>query len=91
MGNRVQVKFEGHVQGVGFRYTTRIIADGFQISGYVKNLPDGSVEVVAEGEKQELELFLNEILASRLSSCISNHRVVWQDSKSEFEGFDIAY
>ena len=41
--------FSGHVQGVGFRYTTRSVASRFAVTGYVRNLPDGRVELVAEG------------------------------------------
>jgi acylphosphatase len=53
-----QVHFRGHVQGVGFRYTTREIAEGFDVVGYVQNLPDGRVLLVAEGEADELDAFL---------------------------------
>lgn len=55
------IYFSGHVQGVGFRYTTQHIARVFQITGYVKNLPDGRVEVVAEGAVGELDLFVRRI------------------------------
>lgn len=48
----------GKVQGVGFRYRTHTLAAGFSVVGYVKNLPDGSVELLAEGEKSEVERFL---------------------------------
>jgi acylphosphatase len=53
--------FSGRVQGVGFRYTAQGIARGFSVTGYVRNLPDGRVEVVAEGEAEEISRFLAEI------------------------------
>ena len=53
-----EVHFDGLVQGVGFRYTTRQIAARFQVTGYVRNLPDGRVLLVAEGLPEELDRFL---------------------------------
>ena len=56
-----RVIFEGRVQGVGFRYTTKDIAKGFEVCGTVKNLPDGTVELEVMGESGEVEAFINEI------------------------------
>jgi acylphosphatase len=55
---RRRVYFSGRVQGVGFRFTCQALARGFEVAGYVRNLPDGRVEVVAEGEPSELDDFL---------------------------------
>ncbi len=58
----VHVIYEGRVQGVGFRYTLRELAKGFDVTGSVENLPDGTVKLIAESEDpDELEEFLNEI------------------------------
>ncbi len=54
--------FEGRVQGVGFRYAVKQIAMGFDIVGWVKNLPEGSVELTLMGEEEEVEEFLQEIV-----------------------------
>lgn len=56
-----QVIFEGRVQGVGFRYTVKDLSRGFDVCGWVKNLPDGTVELQVMGEKDEVESFIREI------------------------------
>jgi acylphosphatase len=71
---RRRVYFSGRVQGVGFRYTCRAIARGFQVGGYVRNLPDGRVEVMAEGEPGELDEFLSAI-QSEMNSYIKDATV----------------
>ena len=61
------VYFEGHVQGVGFRFTTFQLAKGFEVTGYVKNLFDGRVQLELEGDREECVGFikaLNEEMAS---------------------------
>jgi len=65
------VHYEGHVQGVGFRYTVKNIARGFDVTGTVRNLPDGRVELVAAAEEpEELAAFLEEIA---VNSALSHH------------------
>ncbi len=56
-----RVIFEGRVQGVGFRYTVKDLARGFEVCGWVKNLPQGSVELQVMGEPDEVEAFIREI------------------------------
>jgi acylphosphatase len=56
-----RVIYTGRVQGVGFRATTRRLASGFHVTGYVRNLPDGSVEVAMSGEPDEMDRFLDAI------------------------------
>jgi acylphosphatase len=55
---RRRVTYSGRVQGVGFRFTSRRVAESFAVSGFVRNLPDGQVELVAEGEPAVLDAFL---------------------------------
>jgi len=64
------VFYEGRVQGVGFRYTVRYLAKGFDVIGWVRNLPDGRVELLAGGEPSEVEGFLAAIAESELASFI---------------------
>jgi acylphosphatase len=84
----VQVFYEGRVQGVGFRYSVRQIAKGFNITGWVRNLPDGRVELQASGEPEEVDAFLEGIRQSELGSLIrkeSNALTAPPDSR----GFEI--
>ena len=62
--------YSGRVQGVGFRYTAREVACGYEVTGFVRNLPDGRVEMAAEGEEEEVKAFLDAIKASQLGSHI---------------------
>jgi acylphosphatase len=64
-----RVHYSGRVQGVGFRYTARQIAEGYAVSGHVRNLPDGTVELVAEGETDQVEAFLAAV-AQRMAGYI---------------------
>ncbi len=67
-----RVFYEGRVQGVGFRATTRWIAGGFEVTGYVRNLADGRVELFAQGAATEVGEFLKAIRESELSGHIKS-------------------
>jgi acylphosphatase len=71
-----QVFYEGRVQGVGFRFTVKRIARGFEVIGWVKNLPDGRVELQCSGEAGEVEAFLEDITESELKSHIKSVTVL---------------
>jgi len=58
---RLEAHFTGRVQGVGFRYLTRQIATGYEVTGEVRNLPDGRVHLIAEGKEAEVRDFIREI------------------------------
>jgi len=69
-----RVIFEGRVQGVGFRYTVKDLARGFDVCGWVKNLEDGSVELQVMGEVEEVDSFIREIIEeSPVAGNIRNH------------------
>jgi len=87
---RTEVYYSGHVQGVGFRYTTQQIARGFDVTGFVKNLSDGRVYLVVEAEPVEIKRFLSEI-DNRLGEYISDGKVVELASSGEFTGFSIRH
>jgi len=87
---RMQIFYSGSVQGVGFRYSVRSVATGFEVTGVVKNLPDGRVELVAEGAKAELEAFRQGIREAGLDGFIRNEDVIWGEAGNKFRGFEIA-
>lgn len=87
---RLHVFYSGRVQGVGFRYTAKNVATGFEVTGIVRNLPDGRVELVAEGLKDELEGFQQAIRESGLGSLIAREDANWDEAKNEFRGFEIS-
>ena len=66
----LQVFYEGHVQGVGFRFTVRHIAKGFDVTGWVRNLPDRRVELQVTGEENEVRAFVDRVAESELHSLI---------------------
>jgi len=87
---RARVVFRGRVQGVGFRYTARAIASGFAVTGYVENEPDGSVELVAEGERAEVEAFITAV-AREMAAYIRTSDVHWGRATGEFESFGVRF
>jgi len=88
---RLHIFFSGRVQGVGFRYTVKTIATGFEVTGTVKNLADGRVELLAEGDKRELEEFAQAIRDSEVGGFIRQEEASWNESKGEFRGFEIVH
>lgn len=86
---RVIVVYNGRVQGVGFRYTVKSLAPGFEITGTVRNLLDGRVELVAEGTRTELQALLQAVRDSGLGRFIRNEAVAWTDATGDLRGFTI--
>lgn len=85
----MQVFYSGRVQGVGFRYTVRSVATGFELAGTVRNLPDGRVELLAEGLQAELNAFRQAVRQSGLDHFIEREDVSWVEAKNDFRGFEI--
>jgi len=85
----MQVLYSGQVQGVGFRYTVKSVATGFDLTGTVRNLPGGGVELVAEGIRDELEAFRQAIRESGLDHFIRDEKISWAEPAGEFRGFEI--
>ncbi len=85
----VQVNYEGRVQGVGFRYTVKRLATGYEVSGWVRNLPDGRVELVASGERDEVDAFLEAIRKSELAGNISAESISTMETPQGLRGFEI--
>jgi acylphosphatase len=83
------VHYAGSVQGVGFRYTVKSLAPGYELTGVVRNLADGRVELLVEGDRAELAAFRQAIGQSGLGSLIRNEAVSWGVASGEFRGFAI--
>ena len=90
MPDRLHVYFSGHVQGVGFRYSVKQLSLEFDVTGWVRNLPDGRVELVAEGERNELETFQAAIPDAGLRRFIRETQSHWSEGTGEFRGFEIS-
>ena len=85
---QLQVYYSGRVQGVGFRYTVLMLARGFEVTGRIRNLPDGRVDLIAEGDRDEVEAFAAAIRDSELAAFIRQEQRQWGPAKSEFRGFE---
>ena len=85
-----RVIYSGRVQGVGFRYTTTTIASSYAVVGYVRNLADGTVELVAEGARGELKAFLAAIM-ERLGDKISSTAVDEAPASGQFGSFEVRF
>jgi acylphosphatase len=83
--------YSGQVQGVGFRYTAKTVAAGFEISGIVRNLSDGRVELIAEGTREELEAFCAAIRDTGLKHFIRDENATWVAAQNEFCSFEIVH
>jgi acylphosphatase len=88
---RMMARFEGHVQGVGFRYTAVSIAADLSVHGFVRNEVDGSVTVVAEGPEKVLLALLDRVKSSHLGRYIIRDSVSWSTPTGEFLEFSVRY
>ncbi len=91
MKKRLHASFRGRVQGVGFRFTTERIARHFKVTGCVRNLPNGKVELVAEGEEQALVDFLKALREGPMSHYIEDIEIEWSEALGNFTEFGIGY
>jgi acylphosphatase len=87
---RLQVFYSGNVQGVGFRYTVKTLAAGFEVTGTVRNLADGRVELIAEGSPDELGAFQQAVRESEVGHFIQKEAVAWAEPQGALRGFEIA-
>jgi acylphosphatase len=82
--------FEGRVQGVGFRYTVNNLAMRYNIRGYVRNLPDGRVELLMEGPDQQMDQLLNDV-TRKMNDYIQNVDQTVADATGEYDYFAIRH
>lgn len=90
MQKRVHAFYSGSVQGVGFRFTSEELAASLGITGWVKNLYDGRVEILGEGDEKKLQAFLDKI-AAVFKRYIEGADVAWGDATGEFDSFDVKF
>ena len=88
VNKRIHLYYSGSVQGIGFRYTAERIADSLKLTGWVRNLPDGRVEVMLEGSEPDIELFLQKI-SGIFKDYARDVETRWGEATGEFIGFDI--
>jgi acylphosphatase len=87
----LQVFYEGSVQGVGFRWSVRHIAKGFDVTGWVRNLADGRVEMQLNGEESEVRAFLDAIMQSELRAHIRKQTETKLEKPGSARGFEIRH
>jgi acylphosphatase len=87
----LQVFYEGNVQGVGFRWSVRHIAKGFDVTGWVRNLADGRVELQVNGEEDEMRAFLAAVAQSELHSLIHKQIENKLEKPVAARGFEIRH
>ena len=88
MNKRANIHFIGTVQGVGFRYTTVHAANRLGLVGWVKNMSDGSVEAIAEGDEETIKSLIDS-LNRKFDGYINNIDIKWSEATSEFAVFDV--
>ena len=87
----LQILYEGNVQGVGFRWSVRDAAKGFDVTGWVRNLADGRVELQVTGDDDEVRAFLERIAQGELHSLIRKQIENKLDKPVTARGFEIRY
>lgn len=89
-GNKaVRVVVSGLVQGVGFRWYVKRVADDYGVKGYVRNMDDGSVESVAEGDSSAVHGFVDEVKVGPSSAHITGINIDWLEYAGKYKGFNI--
>ena len=88
--HRLNIFYSGRVQGIGFRYAVKNLAAGFEVTGLVRNLPDGRVELIVEGARDEVEAFRAAIRDEGLAGFIRDEQLSWAAAQNEFRGFEIS-
>ena len=88
---RLEAVISGRVQGVSFRHFTQQVANELHLSGWVANVPDGTVRVVAEGPEERLHLLVEKLRRGSPSARVEGVAAVWQEATREFTRFTIRW
>ncbi|MFH1842574.1 MAG: acylphosphatase [bacterium] len=89
MSVRLEIRVRGRVQGVAYRWHTLQQAQRLGVTGTVRNRPDGSVRIVAEGNREALEALLIWARQGPPHALVSDTEVVWSEARGEFAEFDV--
>ena len=87
---RAHIIYEGTVQGVGFRWTVEEIAHSVGVVGWVQNRPEGTVEVVCEGEERDIDALINRV-KQQMQRYIRSVKVEWEAPRGEFDTFRLKF
>lgn len=86
---RAELKIIGHVQGVFYRQSTKETAVRLGLTGWAKNCPDGSVEVIFEGEREAVDAAIEWCRQGPAAAHVTEVAVAWHDFKDEYPGFGV--
>lgn len=89
MQTGVHIVVQGLVQGVGFRYFVYRIASRLNVSGWVRNLYNGDVEIEAEGDRSALESLIKDLKIGPRSAFVKDMKIEWQEFKALYQAFEI--
>jgi acylphosphatase len=91
MRTSAHIVISGMVQGVGFRYFVQHHATQLGVTGWVRNLPNGEVEIEAEGNRADIETLIVHARRGPRSAVVSSAEVTWKESRGQFERFQITH
>ena len=86
---RVEIKCHGLVQGVGYRYFCHRMVSKIGLTGWIKNCPDSTVELLVEGKRNEIEVLLEELKIGPPSADVNKIDIKWAEFKNEFNSFEV--
>jgi len=89
MDERVQIRVNGHVQGVGFRYYAAHVAKDLGVKGTVRNTVDAAVEAVGEGPRPTLDEFVDALKRGPHAAEVTGVETAWSDAEGGFDGFEV--
>lgn len=86
---RAEIIVRGIVQGVNYRWFTQRRADALHLNGYVRNMPDGTVSVVAEGARSDIEALMETLRVGPSAAVVESVQVEWHAPSGEFDRFEV--
>ncbi len=89
--DQLHIVVSGKVQGVGFRYYTQMRAAQYGVTGWVKNMEDGSVEIIAVGQPEDLQLFIESVREGNPFSKVNNMEIHTREKTDPYPSFKIKY